>query len=215
MVFAQQPRKFYEPTDFDETYYGQFEQRKRIPKEIRVPVLLALSHYPQLKDKRIAFRLRKRRTPLTSRPRILSALLPKAWRAYVITISTKTTKTFSPILFKKLPFNAKIGVLGHEIAHVLDYKERTSLQIMGLAFRLGNSDFVDRFEFQTDAAAIEQGLGYQLLDWSIFVRRSLNVQEWKGASKELESGNALGAQQRYMNPATIRAYMKKNPIYID
>ena len=213
MALAQKPQKTFVPSNFDEAYYGQFEVKKRIPPKIRAQTLIALSYFPELKKQRITFRFRKRKTPLTSRPRILSSLLPKGWRSYVITISSHTTSNLEPILFKNLPFNAQIGVLGHEISHVQDYKARSSFQLMGLPFKLGNSDFVDRFEFRTDETTISQGLGHQLLDWSIYVRKALGIKEWHGASEAIEAGNLPTAGQRYMNPATIKAYMKKSTLY--
>ena len=84
---------------------------------------------------------------------------------------------------------------------------------MGLGFKLGKPSFVDRFEFETDKRTINQGLGYQLLDWSVFVRKALGIIEWKGASEALESGNVPEANQRYMNPETIKKYVAQNPLY--
>ncbi len=203
----------YVSNDFVLSEYEEFSEKKKFPRDAQPQVLTALSHYPQLKDTRIVFRFRKRKTPLTSRPRISHVFLPKKWRTYVITISTETAQSFAPILFSKLPYNAQIGVLGHEIAHILEYRELSSFQLIGLGFKMGKPDFVDRFEFKTDERTIANGLGHQLLNWSIFVREALGIVEWKGASEELESGNAPEVNQRYMNPATIKKYMAKSPQY--
>lgn len=213
LVYGQTPKQKYLPEDFVLSQYESFVFKKKFPKEIEAQVLTALSYYPQLRDTRIKFRFRKRKTPLTSRPRVLHVFLPKKWRTHVITISSKTTESFAPILFSKLPYNAQIGVLGHEIAHVLEYKSQTTFQLIGLGFKIGKPSFVDQFEFDTDARTIANGLGYQLLDWSIFVRKALGIAEWKGASEELESGNHPETNQRYMNPQTIRKYIAQNPLY--
>ena len=213
LVYCQTPQVEFHPEDFQISEYEKYSFRKKIPVEIQAQVLTALSYYPQLKDTRIKFRFKKRKTPLTSRPRIMHVFLPKKWRTYVITLSTKTTESFDPILFSRLPYNAQIGVLGHEIAHILEYRAQSSFQLIGLGFKIGNPSFVDRFEFETDARAIANGLGYQLLDWSIFVRKALGIVEWKGASEELESGNVPEANQRYMNPETIKKYVAQNPLY--
>ncbi|MEM9076999.1 MAG: hypothetical protein AAGC43_08165 [Bacteroidota bacterium] len=213
LFHAQTPKVEFYPEDFNSSDYKEYEFRKKIPKEIQAQVLTALSYYPQLKYTRIKFRFKKRKTPLTSRPRISHVFLPKNWRTYVITISKETTESFAPILFSRLPYNAQIGVLGHEIAHILDYKSQTSFQLIGLGFKIGKSSFVDRFEFETDERTIAHGLGYQLLDWSIFVRKALGIMEWKGASETLESGNISGTNERYMNPETIKKYIAQNPLY--
>ena len=213
LTYGQTPKMKFFPEDFVSAEYEEYAFKKKFPEEIKSQVLTALSYYPKLKDTRITFRFKKKKTPLTSRPRILHVFLPKKWRTYVITISTETTENFTPILFTKLPYNAQIGVLGHEIAHVVDYKTKASFQLIGLGFKIGKPSFVDQFEFKTDERTIAHGLGYQLLDWSTFVRKALGIIEWKGASQALETGNVPKVNQRYMNPETIKNYMAKNPIY--
>lgn len=205
--YAQEPRiKFFEE-DYDINFYEKYAYRKRIPLEIRQQAYTALSYYPELKDTRITIRFRKRKTPLTSRPRFFSVFLPKHKRSYVITISTKTKPVLAPILFAALPYNAQIGVLGHEIGHIVEYRTKNSLQLVGLAFKISSSDFVDKFEFDTDERTIAHGLGYQLLDWSKFVRQALGVAAWKGADEKLAKGNQSKTNQRYMNPETIEKYI--------
>ncbi len=210
---TQKPVKKFDSLSYNSKLYVDYATNKKIPESIRPQVLTALSFYPELKEAKIIFRFKKRKTPLTSRPRIFSVFKEKKKRTYVITISSETKRHLAPILFSKLPYNAQVGVLGHEIGHVVEYNEKSSLQIIGLSFKLFNSAFVDSFEFKTDKRTVEHGLGYQLLDWSIFVRKALNITEWKGASKELSVGNKLEVNQRYMNPATIGAYIKNSEVY--
>jgi hypothetical protein len=210
---TQKPVKEFDSASYDSILYEDYATNKKIPQSIRPQVLTALSFYPELKDSKIIFRFKKRKTPLTSRPRIFSVFRGKKKRAYVITLSSETKKHLAPILFSKLPYNAQVGVLGHEIGHIVEYKEKSSVQLIGLSLKLFNSTFVDSFEFETDKRTIEHGLGYQLLDWSIFVRQALNITEWKGASKELSAGNKPEVNQRYMNPETIRKYIKNSEVY--
>ncbi|WP_350290560.1 hypothetical protein [uncultured Croceitalea sp.] len=205
--YTQEPRlKFFEK-DPDTIFYEKYAHKKRIPLGIKQQAYIALSYYPELKDTRITFRFRKRKTPLTSRPRFFSVFLPKHKRAYVITISTKTKPVLTPILFTALPYNAQIGVLGHEIGHIVEYKTRSSFQLIGLAFKISNSAFADKFEFDTDERTIAHGLGYQLLDWSKYVRQALGIAAWKGANEKLAKGNHPKTNQRYMNPETIEKYI--------
>ena len=204
--------KKYLPESFDATFYKQFELNKTIPESIRPQALLALSHYPDLKEVRIVFRLKKRTTPLTSRPKLLSTFQHREKRIYVITISTKTREFLNPILFENLPFNAQVGVLGHELGHIFEYRSKSSIELLGLGFSLANRKFVDQFEFNTDKIAIAHGLGYQLLDWSAYVRTVLDIREWRGAA-EVSENNQSRLDQRYMNPATIKTYINANPNY--
>ena len=203
---GQVPREHFEKASFKLADYTGYVSQKKFPKELEKQVLTALSYYPELRETKIIFRRKKRKTPLTSRPRFFDIFKGKKKRAYVITISTKTKTAISPILFDNLSYNAQIGVLAHELGHIVTYKQKSSLEIMGIAFKLLNPKFVDLFEYETDLIAIQHGMGYQLFGWSVFVRKALNIEEWNGISNK---GN-----ERYMNPATIKQHMDSLDLYI-
>lgn len=212
-VRSQTPVMLFEQEQYDAAIYSGYASKKKIPDAIKMQVLTALSFYPELKEAKVVFRLKKRKTPLTSRPRISNIFKKKKNRTYVITISTETSERLAPILFQNLPYNAQVGVIGHELGHIAEYSTKNSFQILGLSVKILSSKFVDTFEFNTDRIAIEHGLGYQLYDWSAFVRKALNITEWQGASKDVDLGNTSGVNQRYMNTETIKKNMKLYDIY--
>lgn len=212
LLNAQTPVVNFEEQDIQVSDLEKFQINKKIPESIKKQVLIALSYYPELKDLNIIFRIKKTKTPLTSRPRFFDVFKKKKNRTYVITISSSSNKALTPILFDNLPFNAQIGVIGHELAHIVEYNTKSSLEIVGLLFKLMKPSFVDSFEFNTDKRAITQGLGYQLLDWSKYVREALSITEWKGASN-LSNDNPSTEGQRYMNPETIKKYIEASEIY--
>ena len=96
-------------------------------------------------------------------------------REYIVTISNKTIKKLSPILFYNLPFNAQIGVLGHELSHIVTYINNSTLKMLAIPFGFLSRTYVDNFEYYTDFTCIQHGLGYQLLDWSKYVRDTLKI----------------------------------------
>jgi hypothetical protein len=209
-IVAQFPVRCLTSDNFDSSTCFIYANRKQIPDDIKCQTLQALSCYSELKETKIIFRYRKRVTPLSSRPLLLSLLRKRENRIYLITISSKTKKRISPILLSNLPFNAQVGVLGHELAHILDFSKKSTKQLITLFFKKFKSKYTDQFEFNTDLICINHGLGFQLYDWSEFVREALNIKEWKGAS---DSCNLNEIKQRYMNPQTIEKYMCVNPIY--
>ncbi len=212
-MMAQTPVMNYCEGGIDTSDNSHFGLEKIIPGEIRSQVLLALKYYPELKNVKIIFRFANRKTPLTSRPQILSLLKRKSNRAYVITISKKTDILFSPIQFSALPFNAQVGVLGHELAHIADYASKSKWQLFKLGMKMRNAEFTNTFEFNTDYTCIQHGLGYQLLSWSVFVRDALGVKEWKGTSTRNQQNGARDGEQRYMNPETIEMCIDSMAIY--
>jgi len=143
-VTAQTPVKKFTVSEYNIDLYSIYRNKKKIPDEIKAQALIALSFYPELENTHITFRFRKRTTPLSSRPRLFSLLKRKKNRKYVITISTKTTSRLALILFVNLPYNAQIGVLGHEIGHIVEYNQKKNLQIIGLALKLLNSKYVNQ-----------------------------------------------------------------------
>lgn len=212
-IQAQIPRLNFGRNSSDSSIYVGFESNKIIPDEFKTQALIALSYYPELKKVKIIFRILEKKTPLTTQPDLLSLIKSREKRIYIITISSKSDKKLTPILFFNLPFNAQIGVLGHEMAHVSDFNSKSTLELISLFFKMLSSDFVDHFEFNTDLISINHGLGYQLLDWSKYVRKALDIDNWGGASNKDSLEKTGSKKQRYMNPETIEKYIASNPNY--
>lgn len=212
-VYCQQPVKCLGPEIFSRAEFARMKmeigRRKNIPPEFERQILLALSYFPELTDVTIDFRVRKSRTPLSSRPSWGSVLLPHRNRNYVITISDSTRRLLSPILFKNLDFNAQVGVIGHELSHIIDFSSKGGVGLIGIGIGNISRRFLDRFEYRTDSICIAHGLGYQLLAWSLFVRKALKRENWNGAGNI----HAPMRRERYMNPETIRRQIGSNPVY--
>ncbi len=187
-----------------------FGKQKKTIDAYEKQILIALSYFQELKAIHIKFRLKKRRTPLATRPTFFSMFRSAKKRTYIITISGKSTTYLDTITLKNLRFNAQIGVLGHELSHISDYITKG----FGKMLALGKNELfypklVDQVEYETDLSCINHGLGYQLLDWSINVRDNLNRTNWLGA-RNLDKNKNI---ERYMNPETIKAILKKHPLY--
>jgi hypothetical protein len=184
-------------------------ENKQYPSQYEKQILIALSYYPELRDRHIIFRIRNRHTPLSTRSTWRGLLQPKHKRRFVITISDKTEPFLEKILFKNLPFNAQVGVIGHELGHVTDFSRMSFAKILQHATRHVSPRYVDRFEFRTDSICIAHGLGYQMLDWSVYVRTALHRMDWIGPDKAHNPMN----KERYMNPSTIIKRIEENPAY--
>jgi hypothetical protein len=167
-----------------------------------LPILIALSFYPELSNTRVKFMRKKARSPLSTRQSVFNVFRKKSRRIYIITISTKTNKRIAPILLDSLGFNAQIGVLGHELSHVSAFAKMSAWQYAKFLLSQIKKTSIDAAENQTDKRTIDHGLGYQLLDWSKEVRAKLNILRWGGS--EIVSSK----KERYMNPESIIDYMK-------
>ncbi|MFK5957389.1 MAG: hypothetical protein QM495_00805 [Lutibacter sp.] len=189
---------------------SEFGNFKNIPKEFEEQVLIALSYFPELKNIHIKFRLKNRLTPLATKPNLISVFKNAKKRIYIITVSTKSTSYLDTIIFKNLNYNAQIGVLGHELSHVSSYLNNDFSKMWNIFWiEIFSKKKVNDFEYNTDLNCINHGLGYQLLDWSINVRKNLGRVNWLGAVNL----TADTKSERYMNPSTIIKILNNHPLY--
>jgi hypothetical protein len=183
-----------------------FSKNKEIPEQYKKPIVTALSHFPELKDVHIVFRIRKQYTPLTTKPDLTSVFKRRNYRTYIITISNQTIDTLKRLLFQNLTFEEQVGVIGHELSHVVDFNSKNFPQTVGIGIGHISKKYLDRMEFNTDRICIQHGLGQYLLAYSNHVRQTMHVHNWRGADY-VNKGNGNGQYERYMNPDTIEKYI--------
>jgi len=188
----------------------QYAINKVIPDEFKKPILIALSYFPELKDIYIIFRIKKQYSGLTTRPDLISVFKRKNHRTYLITISNQTIDTLKPLMFQNLTFEEQVGVIGHELSHVVDFNSKNFLQTIRNGIGHLSKKYLDRMEFNTDRICIRHGLGTYLLAYSRHVREVMHVHNWRG-SDFVNKGNSQGKYERYMNPDTIEKYMSAMP----
>lgn len=142
-----------------------------IPK-FELASLVALMHYPELRETKIIFEEKSLKSTMAARPMGLQVLRSKGKRTYVIYINT-TESVKVPV--DSVSFNAKVGVIGHELAHILDYESKSSLTVIGNGLAYSNKKFRSKFERATDQRTIDHGLGWQCFDWSFYVYHYKNT----------------------------------------
>ncbi len=190
----------------DENSHHRLQKNISIPQLYRAPVEAALVHFPELAQTRIHVRIRHQYTPLSTRPSWFNIFRRGDKRLYIITISDKTISRLEPILFNQLSYEAQIGVAGHELSHVADFRRRNFFSLLRVGWGNFSSRYLDRLEYKTDSICIQHGLATNLLAWSQFVRNALHVKNWRGANN---IGERQPGKERYMNPETIEAIIKK------
>ncbi len=169
--------RYIEESEF-ELLKSKYAKNKVIPKEYELQILLALSHYPQLEEVPIEFVERKVFAPLSALPSIRSMMNPFRERKYRVIISEKSNVEMERILLMNLPINAQVGVLGHELAHIIDYDQRSFSELIAIAINYGiNPGYHAWYEKSTDLRAIDNGLGWELYAYSKYVRTIFGSEE--------------------------------------
>ena len=183
----------------------KYGKNKTLAKGFELQCLLALSHYPELKETSIDFLVEPAFLPLASRPEPMSILFPWKKRKYLVIISNASTDYFEKILLRNTPFNEQVGIIGHELAHAIYYQNKSALDFVSIAYKYQyNNDYRNNFERNTDKRAVAHGLGYQMVDFAYFVRRAFGQSE---ESIEKEEGNM------YLSPNELLKEMKKYDFY--
>lgn len=143
---------------------AEYGQSKVYPQEYEQQFLLALSHYPELKDVVIELKYSKERTTMACRPKITSLFSEE--RTYYILINDK--EDFDGILLNDVPFNAQIGVIGHELAHVVDFENKTLTGVVKTGLGYLKENYKRKLEHKIDAMTTAHGLGWQLYEWATY-----------------------------------------------
>lgn len=203
-------RKEYSPEADSILYFSLVEaygKNKTLAKGFEIQCLLALSHYPELKETPIDFLVQPAFLPLASRPDPTSVLFPWIKRKYLVVISNASADFFEPILLHNTPFNEQIGIIGHELAHTVYYQDKSALQLAYIAYCYEyDGSFQIDFERETDKRAIAHGLGYQMYDFAFFVRKAFGDSQEEIAAEEGDM---------YLSPKEISAEMEKYDFYQD
>lgn len=181
----------------------EYGRNKELPPEYELQALLALSHFPELTEAHVRFVAKDYAFPISSIPKPLSTFRAPEDRTYLIRIDTEMEGPRDVLLLKNQPFNAQVGILGHELAHTVYYLERSFFGIFsdGVCFLIRNCR--NRFERDTDVRLIHHGLGWQRYDHSSFVRDGFE-------KAGVESDGGGGA---YMEPAELLEVMKSSGLY--
>ncbi len=181
----------------------EYGRNKEYPPEYELQVLLSLSHFPELKDAHVRFVVKDYAFPISSIPKPLSTVRSPEKRTYLIRIDTEMEGPRDALLLKNQPFNAQVGILGHELAHTVYYLERSFFGIFadGVCFLLRNCR--NQFERDTDVRLIHHGLGWQRYDHSVFVRAG-----FERAGVESDGGGGA-----YMEPSELLEVMKSSGLY--
>ncbi|MEO0338299.1 MAG: hypothetical protein AAF242_03705 [Bacteroidota bacterium] len=188
-------------------YYQLLEEygkNKKLAEDFEYQCLLALSHYPELKNTRIDFLVQPAFLPLASRPETMSVIFPWVKRKYLVIISNASADFFEKILLKNTPFNEQVGIIGHELAHTVYYQDKNSFQLAKIAYDYQYGDIQVAFERDTDKRAIAHGFGFQMYDFAYFVRRAFDDTE-----EEIESEEG----DMYLSPPEILSEMQQYGFY--
>lgn len=168
--------------------------------EYREVILTVLGNYPEFEKVKINFQYSSERTTMASRPDVMASLFGD--RTYNVLINNK--KDFEGILLSDVPRKAQIGVIAHELAHILQYEGYSNIGIVQLGLMFIDEDSQRIFERETDVRTISRGFGEHLKAWAQYSMYDSPkaTQEYKEFKRRI-----------YMSPKEIEEEMKYYSCY--
>ncbi len=181
-------------------------ENKIIPESIKEEALEALSFYPELYDTSIEFKFKDKikKSTMQAQPKFASFFKSKENREYIILISRSIQIEEEDFTMDDIPSDVKIGWIGHELGHIMDYKHRTTagMIIYGAKY-LFSSNAIKKIERTADAFAISHGMGDYILKTKDFILENADISEkYKARIRRL-----------YISPEEVMELINENKVH--
>ena len=184
---------------FYEKHLSEKKHLNTSDKKLKLAFYVALSHYPELHDKRISLRLKPLVSTMQAHPSPNFIIKRKSKRSYRIFVNDKPNLT--GLNYEELSFNGLVGWIGHEFAHLIDYSSMNNRELLGfIGAYVFDKREMRRTERQADKETIKRGLGIQLLDGVTFFEKNKKVSKRYRKRKK----------KNYLSEEEIIADIKRN-----
>jgi hypothetical protein len=184
------------------TYYRKiFRKTKKISKKddrLELAFYVALRHYPELRNTKIKVRFKKIKSTMVAQPEADFIVKSRSDRRYKIIINS--TKENIGMNYEDLTFNALVGWIGHELAHITDYSKKSNGQLVQfISNYLFSRKHMKHTENCADKEAVKRGLGYALYEGVHELFKNPKIfKKYKDRNKEF-----------YLTPEEILAEIKQ------
>ena len=173
-----------------------------IPNAISKEIQVALSYYPELKDTPIKFKFKKniKKSTMLAQPTFGSFFRTRKNRRYVILISETFKISDKTFLTKHIPSDILIGWIGHELGHIMDYSNRSKLDLIwfGINYLLSDNHIVEA-ERAADTYAVQHKMEDYILKTKDFILNNADVNE----------AYKLRIKKYYLSPEEIMDIIQK------
>ncbi len=142
-----------------------------VPHSWEEAIQYALDFFPELQNVRIRIKARKNLLHCQCRPGLLSFLQKPDKRTYQILISTTTVRELTPLLFENLSFNARVGMIAHALAHIIQFQQLSRWDLVKNFLSYPLPSFRKKWEKEADKKVVEHGLGWEFFDWANLLQK--------------------------------------------
>lgn len=159
---------------------SQINAQHIIPKSIKQEVDKALTYYPELQDSNLEFRFKKniKKSTMQARPTFGSFFRKRSNRNYVVLISETFKISDKHFSTRDIPSDILIGWIGHELGHIMDYQNRSKLNLIwfGVKYMFSENHIVEA-ERAADSYAVKHGMADYILKTKDFILNHAGISE--------------------------------------
>lgn len=151
---------------------------KNFPEKLRPFVKKALSYYPELKETPVTFKFKPsiKKSTMQAQPDFKSFFKSRKNRRFYILISEKFHIENEEFSIMDVEDEVMIGWLGHELGHVMDYRDRGTLGMLIFGFKyLFSKNFLKEVERTADRYAVEHGMYHYILATKNFILNNTSI----------------------------------------
>lgn len=168
---------------------------KNVPEHLEKQFTVLCNAFQELKGERIRLVFKKIPMTMQARPNIWALLIGR--RDYLILINNVPSN--NGIVLEDIPFNGQVGIIAHELCHILDYHHKSIWQIIKTGIMYLHPKKKEGYEKSTDFLAVRKGFGLQLHTWSKYVLHEAPVKDKYRKIKE----------RFYLKPEFIERFLKR------
>lgn len=172
-----------------------FQGNKIIPENILDEAILALSHYPELEDVKIEFKYKSniKNAFMQAQPKFADLFKGKEDRSYYVFMSSKLLIENEEFSMADVPSEVLIGWLGHELGHIMDYRDKSGMELVQFGARyITSENFIRKAERIADTYAINHRMGRYIFATKDFI---LNHSRFADSYKERKARLYLSPQE--------------------
>ncbi|MDT0676057.1 hypothetical protein [Autumnicola musiva] len=153
---------------------------KTVPDVIWREAYIALSHYPELKNVPIEFRFKKniKKSFMQAQPKVGDFLKAKGKRSYFVNMSERFSIEGKEFDLTNVASDVLIGWIGHELGHIMDYRDRSALAMAWFGLRyITSRRYLKEAERAADTYAVNHGLGEYIIATKDFILNHADLSE--------------------------------------
>lgn len=161
---------------FENGDYQFFQGKSKWTEQEQLCCLKAIKNIANADSTKIIFKKSRIKSMGQAQPHPLTIFRNSNKRVSII--SVRDISKNKKLCFSTIPDSAKIGLIAHELTHVMDFQSKDFFKLMAMSYKYSlSSKFRKDTEWKTDSLSIINGLGQEVLCFYDYIINSPFISE--------------------------------------